>query len=82
MSPPIDDTPDAARDLGGDEFTDLIHRADLDGLVRLIDSLTVSRDWSELLRLRDRARAAVDTGRYEVEPIGITSVDGAVSVQV
>ncbi|MGB1608837.1 MAG: DUF6183 family protein [Ilumatobacteraceae bacterium] len=63
MSPPIDDTPDAARDLGGDEITDLIHRADLDGLVRLIDSLTVSRDWSELLRLRDRARAAVDTGR-------------------
>ncbi|MGA0358350.1 MAG: hypothetical protein ACO3NX_02190 [Ilumatobacteraceae bacterium] len=50
-------------DLGDDPITDLVHRADLDGLVRLIDSFTTDREWSELLRLRDRARAAVETGR-------------------
>jgi hypothetical protein len=42
---------------------DLVHRADLDGLVRLIDSLTTARDWPQLLLLRDRCRAAVSTGR-------------------
>ena len=50
-------------DLGDDPVTDLVHRADLDGLVRLVDSFTSAREWSELLRLRDRARAAVETGR-------------------
>ncbi len=50
-------------DLGDDPVTDLVHRADLDGLVRLVDSFTSTREWSELLRLRDRARAAVETGR-------------------
>ena len=55
MTPPAD--------LGDDPITDLVHRADLDGLVRLVDSLTAGREWSELLRLRDRARAAVETGR-------------------
>jgi len=63
MSPPVDDAADRPRDLGDDEITDLVHRADLDGLIRLVDSFTLGRDWSELLRLRDRARAAVDTGR-------------------
>jgi hypothetical protein len=42
---------------------ELIHRADLDGLVRLIDAETSTSDWAGLLRLRDRARAAVSTGR-------------------
>jgi len=42
---------------------DLIHRADLDGLVRLIDDRCSTRDWPGLLRLRDRARHAVETGR-------------------
>jgi len=41
----------------------LIHRADLDGLVRRVDQLCVSRQWAELLDVRDRARAAVTTGR-------------------
>ena len=42
---------------------ELVHRADLDGLVRLIDAETESADWAGLLRLRDRTRAAVATGR-------------------
>src|SRR5207342_1003199 len=41
----------------------LIHRADLDGLVRMIDDRCSSSDWDGLLRLRDRARHAVETGR-------------------
>jgi len=46
-----------------DVLDELIHRADLDGLVRMIDDRCSSRDWSGLLRVRDRARHAVDTGR-------------------
>jgi len=42
---------------------ELIHRADLDGLVRMIDERCSTRDWDGLLRVRDRARHAVDTGR-------------------
>ena len=46
-----------------DEVLDgLIHRADLDGLVRLVDDCCASRDWARLRRLRDRARHAVGTG--------------------
>lgn len=41
----------------------LIHRGDLDALVRMIDDRCATRDWSGLLRLRDRARQAVQTGR-------------------
>lgn len=41
----------------------LIGRADLDGLVRLVDARCATRDWEGLLRLRDRSRAAVVTGR-------------------
>ncbi|MGI9053529.1 MAG: hypothetical protein ACR2HQ_12925, partial [Ilumatobacteraceae bacterium] len=41
----------------------LIHRADLDGLVRLADDATSAGDWALLRRLRDRARHAVGTGR-------------------
>jgi hypothetical protein len=51
---------DAGEDLVLDE---LIHRADLDGLVRLVDDCTAAGDWSRLRRLRDRARHAVGTGR-------------------
>lgn len=40
-----------------------IHRADLDELVRLVDACCESRDWQRLLRLRDRSRHAVATGR-------------------
>ncbi len=47
-----------------DEALDeLIHRADLDGLVRLADDATSAQDWPRLRRLRDRARHAVGTGR-------------------
>ena len=46
-----------------DDLDTLIHRGDLDALVRMIDDRTSSRDWDGLLRLRDRARRAVDTGR-------------------
>lgn len=49
---------------GSDEQLDqLIHRADLDGLVRLIDDRCAAEEWSGLLRIRDRARRAVETGR-------------------
>jgi hypothetical protein len=50
--------PVADEDLDG-----LIHRVDLDGLVRLIDARCESRDWAGLLRVRDRARHALSTGR-------------------
>jgi hypothetical protein len=47
-----------------DEDLDLlVARADLDGLVRLVDARCDTHDWDGLLRLRDAARAAVRTGR-------------------
>lgn len=46
-----------------DELDPLVARADLDGLVRLIDARCESRDWPGLLRVRDRSRAALGTGR-------------------
>lgn len=46
-----------------EHLDDLVHRADLDGLVRLIDDRCSTRDWPGLLRVRDRARHAVATGR-------------------
>lgn len=55
----MDDTDDRA-DAALDE---LIHRADLDGLVRMIDDRCSDRDWEGLLRVRDRSRHAVTTGR-------------------
>jgi len=51
---------------GGDDdaiLDGLIHRADLDGLVRLVDDYCAGREWARLRRLRDRARHAVRTGR-------------------
>jgi hypothetical protein len=42
---------------------DLVHRADLDELIRLIDARCESRDWEGLERVRRRSRAAVSTGR-------------------
>ncbi len=45
------------------DLDDLIHAADLDGLVRMIDDRCASADWDGLLRLRDRSRSAVKTGR-------------------
>lgn len=45
------------------DLDDLIHAADLDGLVRMIDNRCATGDWDGLLRARDRARGAVKTGR-------------------
>jgi hypothetical protein len=54
----------AAREPEPDEvLTGLIHRAELDGLVRLVDDCCATRDWVRLRRLRDEARHAVGTGR-------------------
>jgi hypothetical protein len=48
----------------GDEALDeLVHRADLDALISLVDDRTAAGDWIGLRRARDRARAAVSTGR-------------------
>ena len=50
--------------MNGDEELDaLIQRADLDGLVRLVDNRTASGDWDGLRVARDRCRVAVTTGR-------------------
>jgi hypothetical protein len=45
------------------EVDDLVHRADLDGLVRLVDKLCANAEWPALLELRNSSRAAVVTGR-------------------
>jgi len=41
----------------------LIHRGDLDGLVHMIDDRCSAHDWAGVLRVRDRSRQAVETGR-------------------
>jgi resuscitation-promoting factor RpfA len=51
------------RSEGDDPLDTLIQRADLDGLVRLVDDRTAARDWAGLRATRDRCRAAVATGR-------------------
>jgi hypothetical protein len=50
-------------DRADDALDELVHRADLDGLVRMIDDRCGDRDWDGLLRVRDRSRSAVATGR-------------------
>ena len=42
---------------------DLIRRADLDELVRHVDATCSARDWEHVLRIRNQARQAVNTGR-------------------
>ena len=46
-----------------EELHDLVSRADLDGLVRLIDAACETRSWELLLDIRDEARIGVKTGR-------------------
>ncbi|MGA9276671.1 hypothetical protein [Ilumatobacter sp.] len=46
-----------------DSLDGLIHRADLDGLVRMVDDRCSAHDWAGVLRVRDRSRQAVETGR-------------------
>lgn len=55
-----DDHPHPVED---DDLDALVDRADLDGLVRLIDARCASRDWDGLMRVRSRCRAATKTGR-------------------
>jgi Family of unknown function (DUF6183) len=57
---PSDDSSSGSSNSTLDE---LVHRADLDGLVRLTDSLCARRDWEGLATLHTRCRAAVRTGR-------------------
>ncbi|MEY2582863.1 MAG: hypothetical protein QOE09_2712 [Ilumatobacteraceae bacterium] len=45
------------------ELDELVHRADLDGLVTLVDKMCATGDWSSLLDLRNRCRSAIVTGR-------------------
>lgn len=49
--------------MSDDVLDELVHRGDLDGLIRLVDSRTSNRDWDGLRRARDGARHAVTTGR-------------------
>jgi hypothetical protein len=59
----VSDDLDHERSASDDSLDELIHRADLDALVRMIDDRCSSRDWPGLLRVRDRSRGAVETGR-------------------
>ena len=42
------------------EIEDLVHRADLDGLVRLVDTFCAAADWAALFELRNRSRRRHD----------------------
>ncbi len=44
-------------------IAELVERGDLDELLRRVDDLCDARDWSGLLDLRDRCRAAFERGR-------------------
>ena len=59
----MSDSRDTQRAASDDRLDELIHRGDLDGLVRMIDDRCSSGDWAGLLRVRDRSRHAVATGR-------------------
>jgi hypothetical protein len=51
-------------DAGVDPDLDrLIERADLEALLRLVDTRSTSHDWTGLVRIRERARFATRTGR-------------------
>jgi hypothetical protein len=54
----VSDVPDA-----DDELDELITRADLDALVRLVDQRSAGGDWAGVSRARHRARWALGTGR-------------------
>ncbi len=46
-----------------ERLDELVHRADIDQLIRLVDDRTSARDWAGLRRARDRSRDATKTGR-------------------
>ncbi len=45
------------------EIDELVGRADLDGLIRLIDTICSLSDWQQLLNIRNACRVAVHSGR-------------------
>lgn len=45
------------------EIDELVGRADLDGLIRLIDTTCTRRDWQQLFNIRNACRTAVHSGR-------------------
>lgn len=45
-----------------DTVGEAVARGDLDELVRLVDGLCAAREWDEVIRLRDRCRAALERG--------------------
>ena len=53
----------------------LVHRADLDGLVRLLDARCAARDWADVLETRDRARAALTTGIMRQQGAALTTAE-------
>ncbi len=57
------DVPDDDRPKDDETLDLLITRADLDGLIRLIDERCSARNWGGLERLASRARWAIGTGR-------------------
>lgn len=61
----LEDRPEAHVE---DRITALVDAADLDGLIRQVDSLCSSRNWAGVLRTRDACRSATRTGR-QVWPI-------------
>ncbi len=46
----------------GDPLDRLVNENDLDGLLRRVEDLCDRQEWDELVRLRDRSRAAVERG--------------------
>ena len=54
---------DDALSAADEQLDALVHRADLDELIRLVDARTSAQDWAGLRRAHDRARHAVTTGR-------------------
>lgn len=46
-----------------DALDELIHRGDLDGLVRHVDNTVAVSDWEHLVTIRNDSRAALNTGR-------------------
>ncbi len=61
--PPDDDRPDDDPPDDDEVLDRLITRADLDGLIRLVDEHAAAHDWARLQRLAQRARWAIGTGR-------------------
>jgi hypothetical protein len=64
MSDSVEDPVARSHGSGGptDRVAEAVEAGDLDELVRLVDGLCGAREWSEVIRLRDRCRLAVERG--------------------